>query len=452
MNNQTANNNHYDLIVIGAGSGGVRAARISANYGAKVAIVESVRVGGTCVLRGCVPKKLLVYGSHFAKEIEDSEGFGWQISSFIHDWSKLISNKNKELDRLNKIYLNLLSKVNIINGFARIISNTEIEVNGEVLSTNSILIAVGGKPFMPDIKGKELCINSDAALDLKKFPASIVINGGGYIALEFAGIFASFGSNVTLVYRGKNILRGFDSDISKLITEELKNSKIKLLTETEISSVSKTSDGLLTKLSSGEEVITDEVMYATGRVPATNDLGLKNVGIKIGSLGEIIVDDNNETNIKNIFAIGDVTNRINLTPVAIAEGQIFADNRFGTTNKKCDYINVASAVFTQPAIGVVGLNEVEAQKLYVDNGGISIFKTSFKPMKQTLGGRNTKIFIKMIVTNKDNKVVGIHGIGDDMPEIIQICAVAIKAGATKDDFDNTMGIHPTAAEELVTLK
>tara|TARA_B100001173_G_scaffold293339_1_gene286322 strand:- start:14 stop:1372 length:1359 start_codon:yes stop_codon:yes gene_type:complete len=452
LNNQTANNNHYDLIVIGAGSGGVRAARIAANYGAKVAIVESVRVGGTCVLRGCVPKKLLVYGSHFAKEIEDSEGFGWQISSFIHDWSKLISNKNKELDRLNKIYLNLLSKVNIINGFARIISNTEIEVNGEVLSTNSILIAVGGKPFMPDIKGKELCINSDAALDLKKFPASIVINGGGYIALEFAGIFASFGSNVTLVYRGKNILRGFDSDISKLITEELKNSKIKLLTETEISSVSKTSDGLLTKLSSGEEVITDEVMYATGRVPATNDLGLKNVGIKIGSLGEIIVDDNNETNIKNIFAIGDVTNRINLTPVAIAEGQIFADNRFGTTNKKCDYSNVASAVFTQPAIGVVGLNEVEAQKLYVDNGGISIFKTSFKPMKQTLGGRNTKIFIKMIVTNKDNKVVGIHGIGDDMPEIIQICAVAIKAGATKDDFDNTMGIHPTAAEELVTLK
>ena len=452
MNNQTANNNHYDLIVIGAGSGGVRAARIAANYGAKVAIVESVRVGGTCVLRGCVPKKLLVYGSHFAKEIEDSEGFGWQISSFIHDWSKLISNKNKELDRLNKIYLNLLSKVNIINGFARIISNTEIEVNGEVLSTNSILIAVGGKPFMPDIKGKELCINSDAALDLKKFPASIVINGGGYIALEFAGIFASFGSNVTLVYRGKNILRGFDSDISKLITEELKNSKIKLLTETEISSVSKTSDGLLTKLSSGEEVITDEVMYATGRVPATNDLGLKNVGIKIGSLGEIIVDDNNETNIKNIFAIGDVTNRINLTPVAIAEGQIFADNRFGTTNKKCDYSNVASAVFTQPAIGVVGLNEVEAQKLYVDNGGISIFKTSFKPMKQTLGGRNTKIFIKMIVANTDNKVVGIHGIGDDMPEIIQICAVAIKAGATKDDFDNTMGIHPTAAEELVTLK
>ena len=451
MSNKTSNNN-YDLIVIGAGSGGVRAARIAANYGAKVVIIESVRVGGTCVLRGCVPKKLLVYGSHFAKEIEDSEGFGWKINSFMHDWSKLISNKDKELDRLNKIYLNLLSKVKIINGFAKIISNNEVQVNGEILSTNSILIAVGGKSYMPDIQGKELCINSDAALDLNKFPTSIVINGGGYIALEFAGIFASFGANVTLVYRGKNILRGFDSDISKLITEELKNLKINLLTETEIISVSKTSSGLLTKLSSGKEVNSDEVMYATGRVPNTKDLGLENVGIETGSIGEIMVDDNNETNIKNIFAIGDVTNRINLTPVAIAEGQIFSDNLFGSTNKKCDYSNVASAVFTQPAIGVVGLSEEEGKKLLAEDGGISIFKTSFKPMKQTLGGRDTKIFIKMIVANKDNKVIGIHGIGDDMPEIIQICAVAIKAGATKDDFDNTMGIHPTAAEELVTLK
>jgi len=451
LSNKTSNNN-YDLIVIGAGSGGVRAARIAANYGAKVVIIESVRVGGTCVLRGCVPKKLLVYGSHFAKEIEDSEGFGWKINSFMHDWSKLISNKDKELDRLNKIYLNLLSKVKIINGFANIISNNEVQVNGEILSTNSILIAVGGKSYMPDIQGKELCINSDAALDLNKFPTSIVINGGGYIALEFAGIFASFGANVTLVYRGKNILRGFDSDISKLITEELKNLKINLLTETEIISVSKTSSGLLTKLSSGKEVNSDEVMYATGRVPDTKDLGLENVGIETGSIGEIIVDDNNETNIKNIFAIGDVTNRINLTPVAIAEGQIFSDNLFGSTNKKCDYSNVASAVFTQPAIGVVGLSEEEGKKLLAEDGGISIFKTSFKPMKQTLGGRDTKIFIKMIVANKNNKVIGIHGIGDDMPEIIQICAVAIKAGATKDDFDNTMGIHPTAAEELVTLK
>ncbi|MBH88478.1 MAG: glutathione-disulfide reductase [Pelagibacterales bacterium] len=452
MNNKVSKNNHYDLIVIGAGSGGVRASRIAANYGAKVAIIESVRVGGTCVLRGCVPKKLLVYGSHFASEIEDSQGFGWEVSSFKHDWQKLINNKNTELDRLNNIYLNLLSKVNIINGFAKIISKNEVEVNGEVLSSDTILIAVGGKAYMPDIKGKELCINSDAALDLKKFPSRIVINGGGYIALEFAGIFASFGANVTIVYRGTNLLRGFDSDISKLITEELKNSKIKVLTEIEISSVSKTSAGLSTLLSNGEVIISDEVMFATGRVPNTNSLGLEKVGIKTGSIGEIIVDDNNETNLKNIFAIGDVTNRINLTPVAIAEGQVFADNRYGGMNKKCDYDNVASAVFTQPAIGVVGLTENKAEEIFANDGGISVFQTSFKPMKQTLGGRNTRIYIKMIVSKKDNKVVGIHGIGDDLPEIVQICAVAIKSGATKDDFDNTMGIHPTAAEELVTLK
>ena len=452
MNNKVSNDNHFDLIVVGAGSGGVRAARIAANYGAKVAIIESVKVGGTCVLRGCVPKKLLVYGSHFASEIEDSEGFGWQVDSYKHDWQKLIDNKNNELDRLNKIYLNLLSKTTIINGFAKLISQNEVEVNGKVLTASSILIAVGGKAYMPDIQGKELCINSDDALDLKKFPNSIVINGGGYIALEFAGIFASFGSNVSIVYRGANILRGFDSDISKLITEELRNSKINVYTEMEITSVSKTSDGLSTLLSNGEEIISDEVMFATGRVPNTPELGLETVGIKTGSIGEIIVDGNNETNINNIYAIGDVTNRINLTPVAIAEGQVFSDNRFGGLNKVCDYSNVASAVFTQPAIGVVGLTERQAEELFANKGGISIFETSFKPMKQTLGGRNTKIYIKMIVSKHDNKVVGIHGIGDDMPEIIQICAVAIKAGATKDDFDNTMGIHPTAAEELVTLK
>lgn len=452
MNNKVTNTTDFDLIVIGAGSGGVRAARIASTYGAKVAIIESIRVGGTCVLRGCVPKKLLVYGSHFGSEIEDSVGFGWEYSSFKHNWCKLINNKNKELDRLNKIYLNLLSKVEIINGYGKIISNNKVEVNSKVLSAKSILIAVGGRPFMPDIKGKDLCINSDQALDLKVFPNSVIINGGGYIALEFAGIFASFGSKVTLVYRGKNILRGFDSEISKIINEELVNSNINIRTETEINSVSKSDNGLLTTLSNGDNIKSSEVMFATGRIPNTQGMGLEKVGIEMGNTGEVIVDDNNETNIKNIFAIGDVTNRINLTPVAIAEGQIFSDNLFGGMQKKCNYTNVASAVFSQPAVGVVGLNESEAKNIYINDGGISVFKTSFRPMKQTLGGRNTKIFVKMIVSNKDNKVIGIHGIGDDMPEIIQVCAVAIKAGATKSDFDNTMGIHPTAAEELVTLK
>jgi len=452
LRNTDINIKDYDLIVIGAGSGGVRAARIAANYGAKVAIVESVRVGGTCVLRGCVPKKLLVYGSHIAHDLEDAAGFGWNIGSIEHDWVKLIEAKNNELDRLNSIYLNLLSKVEIITGFGKIIGNNEVEVNGSIIRANKILIAVGGKSFLPEIKGIDLCINSDQALDLKALPKKIVINGGGYIALEFASIFASFGSDVTLIYRGKHILRGFDSDISNLITEEYIKNNIKILTETEIISVSKTNHDLLVTLSNNEEIISNEVMFATGRVPNTNGLGLNEIGIKNGSIGEVIVDKNNQTSINNIYAIGDVTNRINLTPVAIAEGQVFSDNIFGGMSKVCDYENVASAVFSQPAIGVVGLSELEANNLYAEDGGIEVYKTSFKPMKQTLGGRDTKIFMKMIVRKNNNKVIGIHGIGDDMPEIIQICSVAIKAGATKDDFDNTMGIHPTAAEELVTLK
>ena len=452
MRNTDINIKDYDLIVIGAGSGGVRAARIAANYGAKVAIVESVRVGGTCVLRGCVPKKLLVYGSHIAHDLEDAAGFGWNIGSIEHDWVKLIEAKNNELDRLNSIYLNLLSKVKIITGFGKIIGNNEVEVNGSIIRANKILIAVGGKSFLPEIKGIDLCINSDQALDLKALPKKIVINGGGYIALEFASIFASFGSDVTLIYRGKHILRGFDADISNLITEEYIKNNIKILTETEIISVSKTNHDLLVTLSNNEEIISNEVMFATGRVPNTNGLGLNEIGINNGSIGEVIVDKNNQTSINNIYAIGDVTNRINLTPVAIAEGQVFSDNIFGGMSKVCDYENVASAVFSQPAIGVVGLSELEANNLYAEEGGIEVYKTSFKPMKQTLGGRDTKIFMKMIVRKNNNKVIGIHGIGDDMPEIIQICSVAIKAGATKDDFDNTMGIHPTAAEELVTLK
>ena len=452
MKDSIKNTKDYDLIVIGAGSGGVRAARIAANHGAKVAIIESVRVGGTCVLRGCVPKKLLVYGAHIAHDIEDAAGFGWNIGSIEHDWLKLINAKDKELDRLNNIYLGLLSKVEIIDGFGKIVSNNVVEVNGNIIKSKKILIAVGGKPFLPEIKGIDLCINSDQALDLKSLPKKIIINGGGYIALEFASIFASFGSDVTLIYRGKNLLRGFDADISNLIKEECIKNNIKILTETQINSVSKTNNGLSVMLNNKEEIFSNEVMFATGRIPNTSGLGLNELGIKTGEVGEIIVDKNNKTNKNNIYAIGDVTNRINLTPVAIAEGQVFSDNFFGGMSKVCDYDNVASAVFSQPAIGVVGLNELEASNLYANDGGIEVFKTSFKPMKQTLGGRDTKIFMKMIVCKKTNKVVGIHGIGDEMPEIIQICSVAIKAGATKDDFDNTMGIHPTAAEELVTLK
>ena len=345
MKDTIKNKKEYDLIVIGAGSGGVRAARIAANHGAKVAIIESVRVGGTCVLRGCVPKKLLVYGAHIAHDLEDAAGFGWNIGSIEHDWAKLIHSKDKELDRLNNIYLNLLSKVDIINGFGKIISNNEVEINSNIIKANKILIAVGGKPFLPKIKGIDLCINSDQALDLKEMPKKIIINGGGYIALEFAAIFASFGSDVTLIYRGKNLLRGFDYDISRLIKEEYIKSNIKVLTETEITSISKTKDALSVTLNNNKNIVSNQVMFATGRVPNTKGLGLVDIGVKTGLVGEIIVDKNNQTNIDNVYAIGDVTNRINLTPVAIAEGQVFSDNFFGGMTRVCDYENVASAVF-----------------------------------------------------------------------------------------------------------
>ena len=452
MSNQIKKIQEYDLIVIGAGSGGVRAARIAAEYGAKVAIVESVRVGGTCVLRGCVPKKLLVYGSHVAQEIKSAEGYGWQFENAKHDWQSLIKSKNIELDRLNKIYLNLLSKVDIYIGFGNILNNNEIVVDDKVLKTKNIIIAVGGKPFMPDIPGIQYCIDSDQALDLSVFPKNIVIYGGGYIALEFAGIFNSLGSNVTLVYRGKNLLRGFDEEVSHFITEEYKKQKINILTEKTISNVEKYNNSFKICLSDKSVINADQVLMATGRIPNTNNLSLIKNGIELGPKGQIKVNNKGKTSQDNIYAIGDVTDRVNLTPVAISEGHALADNIFGKMDRIINYKNIASAVFSQPAIGVVGLNEAEAIEEYKDSGGIEVYKTQFKPMKETLGGKDTKIFMKMIVAKSNNKVLGIHGVGDDMPEIIQICAVTIKMGATKQDFDETMGIHPTAAEELVTLR
>ena len=452
MSNQIKNNEEYDLVVVGAGSGGVRAARIAANYGAKVAILESVKVGGTCVLRGCVPKKLLVYGSHVSQDIKSAEGYGWSFEGVSHDWGALIKAKNNELDRLNKVYLGLLEKVDIFNGFGTLSNKNQVLVNNNIIKAKNILFAVGGKPFMPEIPGIELCINSDQALDLKSIPNELIINGGGYIALEFAGIFSALGSKVTLIYRGKNILRGFDTDISKLIREEYKKQNIQMFTETEITKIEKVNTNLKVSLSNGNYIESNQVLMATGRLPNTKGLNLTEIGIKTGSTGEIIVNEENRTNIDNIFAIGDVTNKINLTPVAIAEGNALADNLFGGKKRLIDYNNIPSAVFSQPAIGVVGLNEDEAIKKYKDLGGIKIYKTSFKPMKETLGKKDTKIFMKMIVSKSTDKVLGIHGIGDDMPEIIQICALAIKLGATKSDFDDTIGIHPTAAEELVTLR
>jgi len=454
LNTKSTNKNNYDLVVLGAGSGGVRAARVAANHGAKVAIIESVKVGGTCVLRGCVPKKLLVYGSQTAHEIKDAEGYGWSFDSVKHDWSKLIEAKNIELDRLNKVYLSLLESagVDIIYGFAEIKGKNTVEVNGNNYSTEKILISVGAKPYIPNIKGRKNFISSDDALELNSFPKNIIIYGGGYISLEFAGIFSSLGSKVTIVYRGSDLLRGFDEDISKHISHELKNKNISIITQTQILSVSNNNNKFEALLSNKKKISAEQILCATGRIPNTEGLGLKNIGILMGSKGEILVNEFNCTNLQNIYAVGDVTNRINLTPVAIAEGQCFADNVFGNLNIPCDLKDVPSAVFSQPAIGVVGYTEDEAVNKFKNSGGVKIYKTFFKPMKQTLSGGDTNIMIKMIVSNNDDKVVGIHSIGDDMPEIIQMAAVAIKSGAKKSDFDATIGIHPTSAEEMVTMK
>ena len=454
MNKKSIEKNYYDLIVLGAGSGGVRAARVAANHGAKVAIIESVRVGGTCVLRGCVPKKLLVYGSHIAQDIRDAEGFGWSFGSVKHDWSELIKAKNNELDRLNRVYLNILESagVDIIYGFAKIIDKDKVEVNQRYYICEKILIAVGGKPYLPQIAGNEYFITSDDALELETFPKDILIYGGGYIALEFAGIFSTLGSKVSIIYRGESLLRGFDEDIRKNISKELLNKKINIITHSHILSLKNHNNRFEALLSNGKKISADRILCATGRIPNTNGLGLSTIGVNIGSKGEVLVNKYNCSNIKNIYAVGDVTNRINLTPVAIAEGQRFADNIFGGQNMPCDRKNIPSAVFSQPAIGVVGYTEKEAVEKYKKKGGIVVFKTSFSPMKQTLSGGKTKIMVKMIVSKYNDRVIGIHAIGDDMPEIIQLAAVAIKAGAKKSDFDTTMGIHPTAAEEMVTMK
>ena len=451
---QISEEKKYDLIVIGAGSGGVRAARIASNHGAKVAIIESVKVGGTCVLRGCVPKKLLVYGSHVAQEVKDAEGFGWTFNSLNHDWSKLIKSKNVELERLNKVYLNLLksSGVEIIYGFAKLLDRNKITVSKKVFHANKILISVGGKPFIPNIKGKDLFITSDDALDLKDLPSKILIYGGGYIALEFACIFSNLGTEVTIVYRGEKVLRGFDEDVRDRITLELKNKNINILKNKNIISLTEKNGLINVVLDKETKLLVDKVLCATGRIPNTRDMGLESLGVKLGSKGEIIVDKYNATNIKNIFAVGDVTDKINLTPVAILEGQKFSDRVFGEEKGFKVMQNVPSAVFSQPAIGVVGLTEEEALKKYKNKGGINIYKTIFKPMKQTMSGGSTKIMMKMIVAKKNDKVIGIHAIGDDMPEIVQLAAVAINAGAKKRDFDSTVGIHPTAAEEIVTMK
>ena len=440
----------YDLITIGAGSGGVRASRLAGKYGAKVAVIEESRYGGTCVIRGCVPKKLLVIGSHFAQHFEDAVGFGWSVQGATHDWGAMIAAKDKELDRLEAIYRRLLrdSGAELIDGRGKLADAHTVEVNGKAITAEKVLVAVGGWPTIPDFPGKEHVISSNEALDLPKRPQRVVIVGGGYIAVEFAGIFNALGSEVTLIIRSGHVLRGFDQDVRATLAEELEKTGIKIHRDCQIRSIEKTSAGYSVMFDMAEEVIADCVMYATGRAPHTAGIGLKEAGVKLNSKGAIQVDEWNRSSVENIFAVGDVTDRVALTPVAINEGRVFAETFFNKNPMTLDYSNIASAVFSQPPVAAVGLTEAEARKKHK----VRLFITRFRAMKHTLSGRDERTMMKLVVDRETDKVLGCHMVGDDAPEIIQGLAVALKCGATKAQFDSTVGIHPTAAEEFVTMR
>ncbi|XP_072972822.1 glutathione reductase, chloroplastic [Typha angustifolia] len=463
--NGTAEPQHFDfdLFTVGAGSGGVRASRFAANYGASVAICElpfatissdnAGGVGGTCVLRGCVPKKLMVYASKYSHEFEDSHGFGWTYETDPkHDWSTLMANKNAELQRLTGIYKNILNNagVTLIEGRGKIVGPHTVDVDGKLYSAKHILISVGGRPFLPDIPGKEYAIDSDAALDLPAKPEKIAIVGGGYIALEFAGIFNGLMSEVHVFIRQKKVLRGFDEEIRDFISEQMSLRGIEFHTEESPQAILKAADGSLSlKTNKGTVDGFSHVMFATGRRPNTQNLGLEEVGVKLAKNGAILVDEYSRTSVDSIWAVGDVTDRINLTPVALMEGGAFAKTVFGNQSTKPDYRAVPSAVFSQPPIGQVGLTEEQAIQEY---GDVDIFTANFRPLKATLSGLPDRVYMKLIVCANTDKVLGVHMCGDDSPEILQGIAIAVKAGLTKADFDATVGIHPTSSEEFVTMR
>ena len=443
-------NYDYDLFVIGAGSGGVRAARMAAATGIKVGIAEGRRVGGTCVLRGCVPKKLLVYAAHFAHDFEDAAAYGWRVRPPTHEWAHLIAAKNQETDRLNGIYINLLKNagVEIHDGYARFLDNHTLDVAGRKITAERILIGSGARPFVPDIPGKEYSITSDEALDLMSRPERIAIVGAGYIAVEFAGIFAELGSEVTLLVRSE-LLRGFDRDVANELEAALERSGIKLVYGGEVSSIKKQDGDYLLETSEGRNIETDLVMFAAGRVPNIEGMGLETIGVELKSGGAIQVDEFSQTSVANIYAIGDVTDRMALTPVAIHEAMCFVDTVYKDTPRSPSYDFVPTAVFSQPPIGTVGLDE-DAAKQHC--GKVDVYTSRFRPMKHTLTKRDHFSFMKLIVNPETNRVLGCHMIGDDAAEIAQGLGIALKMGATKADFDATIGIHPTAAEEFVTMR
>jgi glutathione reductase (NADPH) len=442
----------FDLFTLGAGSGGVRASRIAGAYGAKVAVAEDRYLGGTCVNVGCIPKKLLVYASEFGEAFTDAVGFGWSPGNASFDWQKLIASKDREIERLNGIYERLLTTagVKIIWGRAEIVDAHTIAIDGKRFTAKHILIATGSWPTVPSVPGAELGITSNEAFHLEQMPRRPIIVGGGYIGVEFAGIFHGLGAHVSLVHRGPIFLRGFDDDMRRTLADEMRKREIELHFGAEIARMEKESGRLIrVTLGSGEVLESDLVLWATGRMPHSRGLGLERTGMEIDAMGAIIVNEYSQSSVSNIYAIGDITNRRNLTPVAIAEGHAVADTLFGGKPRTIDYDNIPSAVFSQPPIGTVGLTEAEARARY---GAIDVYKSAFKPLKHTLSGRDERAFMKLVVDQKSRRVVGAHMIGPDAGETIQGIAIALKCGATKEDFDATIGIHPTAAEEFVTMR
>jgi len=443
----------YDFFVIGAGSGGTRASRIAASLGARVAVAEQHRAGGTCVIRGCVPKKLLVYASHFREDFEDAQGYGWTVGESAFSWATLIANKDREIARLEKIYESLIEKpgAKLLRGTACVVGPNAVELDGRRITARYILVATGGWPYKPAIPGIEHAITSNEAFELEDLPKRVLVVGGGYIAVEFAGIFRGLGSAVTLSYRGGRILRGFDEDVRVHVQEEMAKKGVRFALRSVVSAIERGPDGTLTvRFADGLAPIeVDAVMYATGRLPSTSSLGLKEIGVELGENGEVVVDRFSASTVSSIYAVGDVTDRIALTPVAIKEGHAVALTLFGGQPTPVDHSDVPSAVFSQPPVGTVGVTEAEAIERFAS---LEIYKSTFRPLKHTLSGRDERTMMKLIVEAASQRVVGVHIVGADAPEIVQGIGIAVKSGLTKAQFDATVGIHPTAAEELVTMR
>jgi glutathione reductase (NADPH) len=442
-----------DLFVIGGGSGGVRAARVAAEHGASVMLAEEYRLGGTCVIRGCIPKKLFVYASRFHGEFEDAAGFGWTVPQSSFDWATLVANKDREIARLEAAYGATLERagVKVVKSRAVLADGQTVQLaNGNRVRAAHILISTGAAPSYGDpIPGIEHAISSNEAFHLPDFPRRVLIQGGGYIAVEFAGIFAGLGAHVTLVYRGENILRGFDDDVRKHLRVEMEARGIKVITGCKVAAIEKALGHYSARLSSGNQITVDRVMFATGRHPNVAKIGLNEVGVEIAKNGGVAVDEYSRTTVQNIYAVGDVTNRINLTPVAIREGHAFADTVFGGNPTAVDHANVPTAVFSEPEVGTVGLTETQAR---AELAQTDIYEAMFRPLRATLSGRATRVLMKLVVDGRSGRVVGCHVVGEGAAEIAQIAAIAVKMGATKADFDATIALHPTAAEELVTMR